>query len=189
MRMSNQKSYVFAATTEVELNQWLEKLALAVHASKLNDERKLFHEKGMRSSLGSYQRDGKLILLLFFEAELSSDFPSYGTLRSLEKSLNPQLTRYARETEASIAAARRDNRNLLFLLCPALPSPRDGPDAGSHSTAALTGSASGRVEPYREKFGRRILVKCESIKFRLQAPVDGDKGPPGQVFSHFGKWN
>lgn len=28
---------------------------------------------------------------------------------------------------------------------------------------------------FREQFGQRILLKCESLKFRLQAPIDGDK--------------
>lgn len=28
---------------------------------------------------------------------------------------------------------------------------------------------------FREHFGQRILLKCESLKFRLQAPIDGDK--------------
>ena len=38
-----------------------------------------------------------------------------------------------------------------------------------------------RAEPYKEKFGQRILIKCESINFRLQAPIDGEKGLLGQV--------
>lgn len=28
---------------------------------------------------------------------------------------------------------------------------------------------------FREQFGQRILLKCESIKFRLQAPIDGER--------------
>ncbi|KAG8250951.1 hypothetical protein J6590_091071 [Homalodisca vitripennis] len=31
------------------------------------------------------------------------------------------------------------------------------------------------VEPYREHFGQRFLVRCENIKFRLQAPINGDR--------------
>jgi hypothetical protein len=38
-----------------------------------------------------------------------------------------------------------------------------------------------KVEPFKEKFGQRFVARCESVNFRLQAPVDGDKGPPGQV--------
>ena len=51
--------------------------------------------------------------------------PSYGTLRSLEASLNPQLTKYARETEISISMARKENRILLFYLCPMQPASQD----------------------------------------------------------------
>ena len=50
-----------------------------------------------------------------------NDPPSYGTLRSLEASLNPQLTKYARETEISISLARQENRNLIFNLFPIQP--------------------------------------------------------------------
>ena len=38
-----------------------------------------------------------------------------------------------------------------------------------------------KVEPFKEKFGQRFVARCESVNFRLQAPVDGDKGPLGQV--------
>jgi PH domain len=50
LRMSNQKSYIFAASSEVELNQWLEKLSLAVHSSKISQheyqEKKAIQDKG-----------------------------------------------------------------------------------------------------------------------------------------------
>lgn len=32
--------------------------------------------------------------------------------------------------------------------------------------------ADQNVDPYKEQFGHRIFVKCESLKFRLQAPID-----------------
>lgn len=37
-----------------------------------------------------------------------------------------------------------------------------------------------KVEPFKEKFGQRFVARCESVNFRLQAPVDGE-GPLGQV--------
>ena len=98
--------------------------------------------------------------------------PSYGTLRSLENSLNPQLAKYARETETSIAMARRDSRHQLFTLCPSLPT---------WLNDKLVNPC--RVDPYKEKLMHRILVSCQSIQFRLQAPIDGEKGPLGQVIS------
>lgn len=47
--------------------------------------------------------------------------PIYGTLKGLEQSVNPQLMKYARETDNSIALARRDNRRRLFCVYPFMP--------------------------------------------------------------------
>lgn len=46
---------------------------------------------------------------------------TYGTLRGLEQSVNPQLMKYSRETDSSIALARRDNRRRLFSVYPFIP--------------------------------------------------------------------
>lgn len=37
------------------------------------------------------------------------------------------------------------------------------------------------IEPFKEKFGFRLMVKCEEVKFRLQAPVEGENDALGQV--------
>ncbi|KPJ11939.1 Dedicator of cytokinesis protein 9 [Papilio machaon] len=84
--------------------------------------------------------------------------PTYGTLKGLEQSMNPLLMRYSRETDMSIAAARNECRsNIFYLPFKRTPSPEP------------------QLEPFKEHFGQRILLKCESLKFRLQAPIDGDK--------------
>ncbi|XP_013200563.1 dedicator of cytokinesis protein 9 isoform X1 [Amyelois transitella] len=84
--------------------------------------------------------------------------PTYGTLKGLEHSMNPLLMRYSRETDMSIAAARNECRSNIFSL-PYKRAPEPEP----------------QLEPFKEHFGQRILLKCESLKFRLQAPIDGDK--------------
>lgn len=38
----------------------------------------------------------------------------FGTLKGLDQSMNPQLMKYGRETDVSIAQARRDSRKRLF---------------------------------------------------------------------------
>lgn len=38
-----------------------------------------------------------------------------------------------------------------------------------------------KVKPFEDNFGHRFFARCESVNFRLQAPIDGDKGPLGQV--------
>jgi hypothetical protein len=87
----------------------------------------------------------------------------FGTLKGLEQSMNPQLIKYARETDVSIASSRKDNRNKLFPLYPQLASNLKSPN-----------SSQNQVEPYKEMFGNRVFIKCESIKFRLQAVDEKD---------------
>ncbi|XP_049871737.1 dedicator of cytokinesis protein 9 [Pectinophora gossypiella] len=94
--------------------------------------------------------------------------PTYGTLKGLEHSMNPLLMRYSRETDLSIAAARNDCRTNIFTL----PFKR-------------ATSPEPQLEPFKEHFGQRILLKCESLKFRLQAPIDGDKELLCQVEPYF----
>lgn len=81
----------------------------------------------------------------------------YGTLKGLEQSMNPQLIRYSRETDISIAHSRRENRHKIYKLYPHLISPSKSPI-----------SSPEHAEPYKEIFGQRILLRCESIKFKLQ---------------------
>lgn len=76
--------------------------------------------------------------------------------------MNPQLIKYSRETDTSIALARRENRKRLFSVYPHIP----------HAKTHVGQSADHNVDPYKEQFSHRILVKCESLKFRLQAPID-----------------
>lgn len=80
--------------------------------------------------------------------------------------MNPQLIKYARETDISIAMSRRENRSKLFTIYPQL------------STVLSTKSPNGlseQIEPYKEMFGTRVFVKCENIAFKLQAPGEGDR--------------
>lgn len=76
--------------------------------------------------------------------------------------MNPQLIKYSRETDTSIALARRENRKRLFSMYPHIP----------HAKMQIGQSIDSNVDPYKEQFGYRIFVKCESLKFRLQAPID-----------------
>lgn len=76
--------------------------------------------------------------------------------------MNPQLIKYSRETDTSIALARRENRKRLFSVYPHI----------AHIKTQTSPSTDHNVDPYKEQFGHRIFVKCESLKFRLQAPID-----------------
>ncbi|XP_026677527.1 dedicator of cytokinesis protein 11-like [Diaphorina citri] len=105
----------------------------------------------------------------------------FGTLKGLEQSVNPQLMKYARETESSIALARREQRKRLFSIYPFM-SHSKGTSQSPANSPYLNDS---QQEPYKEQFGVRILVKCEEVKFRLQAPVSEDSTECTQVEPYF----
>lgn len=50
---------------------------------------------------------------------------SFGTLKGLEHSVNPQLMKYARETESLNAHARQESRRRLFAAYPFLHQVND----------------------------------------------------------------
>lgn len=77
--------------------------------------------------------------------------------------MNPQLMRYARETDISIALSRKESRQKLFLLFPPLAMNMKTPS-----------SSQDNIEPFREVFGNRVLLKCESIKLKLQVVDEKD---------------
>ncbi|XP_039279988.1 dedicator of cytokinesis protein 9 isoform X2 [Nilaparvata lugens] len=146
------KSYCLAADSEAELQDWMAKLQLVLQQNKVQEEKRA---ASLERASASPQ---------------TSVIPLYGTLKGLEQSVNPQLMKYARETDNSIALARRDNRRRLFSVYPFMP----------HTKCAQQTMES-TIEPYREHFGQRLLIRCESIRFRLQAPINGDSQTHCQV--------
>ncbi|XP_018313730.1 dedicator of cytokinesis protein 9 isoform X2 [Mycetomoellerius zeteki] len=146
LRMSDtHKSYTLAADNEADMQEWILKVSSVLQHYKQQEEKRA-------ASL---------------ERTCNTPPPSpqpmqvYGTLKGLEQSMNPQLIKYSRETDTSIALTRRENRKRLFSVYPYIPH------AKTH-----VGQSTDNVDPYKEQFGHRILVKCESLKFRLQAPID-----------------
>ncbi|XP_050738114.1 dedicator of cytokinesis protein 9-like isoform X2 [Eriocheir sinensis] len=143
------KSVMLSAESEADLEDWIDKLTRVIHADKPQDD--------SRSERG-----------------LTPPSSNYGTLRGLEHSLNPQLIKYAHETDFSIAQARREDRHQLFTCYPNLPR-----------SESENGSVELRDEsliwPYEDKFGTRFRVLFENIKFRLQAPLDSGDGPLSQL--------
>lgn len=45
---------------------------------------------------------------------MNANTVTFGTLKGLDQSMNPQLMKYGRETDLSIAQARREHRRRLF---------------------------------------------------------------------------
>lgn len=137
MSEGGHKSVTLAAEDESELEDWIKKLTLVLQQNKLQEDKQLsLNEKLPPPSPSSN---------------------TFGTLKGLEQSMNPQLIKYGRETDISIAQARRENRKRLF---------------GTITSQFSKTPTEVNVEPYKEIFGKQIFIKCENIKFRLQAPID-----------------
>jgi len=138
MTEGGHKSVTLAAEDEVEMEDWMKKLTSILQQNKL-------------------QEDKRAASLERAPPPPSPSAAVFGTLKGLEQSLNPQLMKYGRETDMSIAEARRQSRKRLF-----------GTIHGQFTKTPL----EMKVEPYKEVFGHRILIKCECLKFRLLAPID-----------------
>lgn len=136
-----QKTVTLAAEDESELEDWLRKLNAVLAQNKLQED------KGRAASLE--------------RSSLPPPSPNttmnFGTLKGLEQSMNPMLIKYSRETDMTIAQARRENRKRLF---------------GTIHSQFVRMPSEPHVEPFKEVFGQRIFIKCEELKFRLQAPID-----------------
>ena len=137
MSEGGQKSVTLAAEDEVEMEDWIKKLSSVLQQNKIQEDR--------------------MILITEKIPPQSPSSNTFGTLKGLEQSMNPQLLKYSRETDLTIATARRENRKRLF---------------GTIASQFSRTPTEPNVEPYKEVFGKQIFMKCENIKFRLQAPLD-----------------
>ncbi|XP_053664214.1 dedicator of cytokinesis protein 9 [Anopheles marshallii] len=166
------KSVTLAADDESEMEDWLRKISSVLQQNKLQEDKRV----------ASLERAAAPLL------PASPSTMQYGTLKGLEQSMNPQLNRYARETDQSIAQARRDNRKRLFGGQQLLYLQSGGNVGGGTKITATAGGgvtpglskSEAFIEPYRVQFGQRILIKCDSLRFRLLGPIDGVDGPPAQ---------
>ncbi|KFM62574.1 Dedicator of cytokinesis protein 9, partial [Stegodyphus mimosarum] len=154
------KSCILAAENEREMESWISTLNTVIINAKNSSE----NNKKQATSPESCGDNMSNVLP-----------PSpcgYGTLKGLEHSKNPELAKYARETDYSIALARKENRQNLFAIYP---------DMQRMNHTAHVYDFEKEVKPFKEEFGTRIFVKCEEISFKLQAPLDNEKGPLCQV--------
>lgn len=139
MSEGGQKSVILIAEDEAEMNDWIKKLKIVLQQNKLQEDKTKFS----------------------CDKKFTNSTPNnYGTLKGLEQSLNPQLIKYGRETDISIAQARRENRKRLF---------------GTIYHHFPKSPTEPNLEVFKENFGHRILVKCEEIKFRLQMCLDDNE--------------
>ncbi|XP_064456848.1 dedicator of cytokinesis protein 9-like isoform X3 [Ornithodoros turicata] len=145
------KSCVLGAESEVDMDGWMAML-VAIIANNKNDSSK-------KQPVSP-------------EENVTSSLYGYGTLKSLEHSKNPDLVKYARETDYSIAQARKQNRQNLYSIYP---------DLQKSTNLSVVSNYERHVEPFKEDLHTRVFVRCEEVKFKLQAPLDCDKGSLCQV--------
>lgn len=131
------KSVTLAAESEADLADWLGKLTSVVAQHKaLEDKRVASLERAAAppaspagTTTGAATATGGAAMM-------------FGTLKGLDQSMNPQLIRYGRETDVSIAQARREQRRRLFNVYRTSPTRTFG-----GVQQPIGGEAS--VEPYR----------------------------------------
>ncbi|XP_015124186.1 dedicator of cytokinesis protein 11 isoform X2 [Diachasma alloeum] len=174
LRMSGtEKSYTFGADSESEMQDWLLKLNLVLQHYKQQD----YNDK----HISSLEPPGHVTPPLNPLPPSSSQSVSpiyYGTLKGLDQSMNPQLIKYSRETDTSILLARRENRKRLFNLYNSHHNYHFGGKNPSpiFTLSTILGENNNKnINPYEEHFGQRIFIKCEALKFRLQAPIDDNE--------------
>ncbi|KRG03329.1 dedicator of cytokinesis protein 9 isoform X4 [Drosophila mojavensis] len=153
------KSFTLAAENEQDFKDWLSKLSSVLAQNKAQEEKR-------NASLERQPANGNANATPTPQLQPPATEPAtFGTLKGLDQSLHPQLMKYGRETDHSIAQARREQRRRLF--------------ACYQSTAKAVGNDN--VEQYRDHFGTRVLLSCQCLRFRLQCQsVDMADGAAGE---------
>ncbi|XP_053212852.1 dedicator of cytokinesis protein 9-like isoform X2 [Panonychus citri] len=141
------KCVILATELETDLDSWLEALNRAI-----SNKSETASRKSVALSEG-----------------ISTPPPTlkYGTLRNLEFSKNPELMKYSRETEYTIAQQRKEGRVNVFMVYPDLQSRRG-------SFIELKYRPNKKVEPYREQFGFRFIFTCDTFDFNLKTTIEGN---------------
>ncbi|EDV99138.1 GH13199 [Drosophila grimshawi] len=143
------KSFTLAAENEQDFKDWLTKLSSVLAQNKAQEEKR-------NASLERHPAANATPTPQLQPPAMEPQ--TFGTLKGLDQSLHPQLMKYGRETDHSIALARREQRRHLF---------------ACYQSASKALSNVDNVEQYREHFGTRILLSCQCLRFRLQCqPAD-----------------
>ncbi|XP_015412982.1 PREDICTED: dedicator of cytokinesis protein 9 [Myotis davidii] len=148
LKMQDKSSYLLAADSEVEMEEWI---------TILNKILQLNFEAAMQE-----RRNGDS-----HEDDEQSKLEGSGS--GLDSYL-PELVKSTREAEIKL---KSESRVKLFHL---------DPDAQKLDLP----SAEPEVKPFEEKFGKRILVKCNDLSFNLQCCVaENEEGPTTNVEPFF----
>lgn len=217
--IENHKACILATETEAELESWMDFLNRALNYSNnlktgsssgyssdnssrrsviLNDNFDATSQSGAGTS-STQQQQGQHSPPATPKVTMGSNnkHNAYPTPESMSR--NPELVKYSRETESSIAALRKDSRVNVFAVYPDLTLRRghfvslksylhqpssvtSGSPSVSASASGTTGSLKSDVG-YKENFGHRFLFTCHRIDFNLKTTVDGSVVHPEPFFT------
>ncbi|KAM6448572.1 dedicator of cytokinesis protein 9 isoform 2-T2 [Liasis olivaceus] len=147
LKMQDKSSYLLAADSEVEMEEWI---------TTLNKILQLNFEAAMQEKRyeDSHEEDEQN------KMDSSSCLDTY----------LPEIAKGSRDSELKF---RSENRVKLFAL---------DPDAQKLDFSGI----EPEVKPFEEKFGKKILVKCNDLSFNLQSCVaENEEGPTTNVEPFF----
>uniref|UniRef100_A0A5F9CSH6 Dedicator of cytokinesis 9 n=1 Tax=Oryctolagus cuniculus TaxID=9986 RepID=A0A5F9CSH6_RABIT len=148
LKMQDKSSYLLAADSEVEMEEWI---------TVLNKILQLNFEAAMQE-----KRNGD-----------SHEDDDQSKLEGSGSGLDSYLPELAKSTRDAEIKLKSESRVKLFYL---------DPDAQKLDFS----SAEPEVKPFEEKFGKRILVKCNDLSFNLQCCVaENEEGPTTNVEPFF----
>ncbi|XP_019060143.1 dedicator of cytokinesis protein 9 isoform X11 [Fukomys damarensis] len=159
LKMQDKSTYLLAADSEVEMEEWI---------TILNKILQLNFEAAMQEKRnGDSHEDDEQCKLEGSGSGLDSYLPELAKLSDVFKTLFKKSTR-----EAEIKL-KSESRVKLFYL---------DPDAQKLDFS----SSEPEVKPFEEKFGKRILVKCNDLSFNLQCCIaENEDGPTTNVEPFF----
>ncbi|XP_061619113.1 dedicator of cytokinesis protein 11 isoform X4 [Phyllopteryx taeniolatus] len=143
LKMQERCSHFLAADSEAEMEEWVATLKQALqNSTEACQERRNGGEAPDDDAAGQGRGESQP--------------------EGLGRNLQPELTKYARETDQLTKIQRNEGRHKLFSLDP--------------ETQRLDFSGiEPDVKPFEERFGRRIAVGCHDLTFSLQGCVS-EKG-------------
>uniref|UniRef100_A0A8D2Q8L4 Dedicator of cytokinesis 9 n=1 Tax=Varanus komodoensis TaxID=61221 RepID=A0A8D2Q8L4_VARKO len=148
LKMQDKSSYLLAADSEVEMEEWI---------TTLNKILQLNFEAAMQE-----KRNGD-----------SHDDDEQSKMDSSSSSLDSYLPEMAKVSRDSEIKFKSESRIKLFAL---------DPEAQKLDFSGI----EPEVKPFEEKFGKKILVKCNDLSFNLQSCVaENEEGPTTNVEPFF----
>lgn len=154
LKMQDKYSHFLAAESEQEMDEWTATLKKIIQS---NNEPPVQEKRNGETN----------------ETSHDDETCSQGIMESLERSMHPELMKYARETEQLNKMNRSEGRHKLFFL---------DLDVQRLDFSGIEPD----VKHPEEKFGKRLLVTCHDLCFNLVGHVnDRPQGSPTNVEPFF----